>query len=404
MQTRRNFLKTATFAAAALPAANFEDMASAVKPLEIGDYQQRIARAQELLERHGCVALYLNGGSSLKYFTGVEWGLSERMFAAILPARGEIAWICPAFEEKRARERIRIGGERIRVWQEHESPYELARSIFRDLGFASGRVAIEPSVRHFVVAGLAGKAPAIRWVAGHAITEGCRGVKSSKEIAYLRLANMMTKKACAAALTKLREGMTEQELGQIVSREHAALGARGGASVVGFGPNAALPHGSRTVRKLQAGDVVLVDAFCIVEGYVSDVTRTTVFGRPSDKQRRVWDAVKKAQEAAQAAARPGLACQQLDRAARKVVEDAGYGPGYKYFTHRLGHGIGLDGHEVPYLVEGNKTPLAMGMTFSDEPGIYIDGEFGMRLEDILVVTDTGAEYLGDPSPSLEQPQ
>lgn len=412
MQSRRHFLKTTalTAAAATLPAAAqtgdpiaaLKNMASAARPLETADYQARIERAQTLLKDAGWNALFVAGGTTLGYFTGTEWHLSERMFAVILPARGEPTWICPAFEEKRAMERIKIGANRVRIWQEHESPYELVRATLKDLGVASGKVAVEPEVRHFVVDGLAQAAPAVAWVAGNRISDGCRGVKTAKEVEYMRLANQITKKAFRTALSMLREGMSEGELGQIISRAHGALGTRGYAGV-GFGPTSAFPHGSVIARKLQPGDIVLIDGGCSVQGYQSDVTRTTVFGKPSDKQRKLWDLINKAQDAAAAVARPGVRCEELDRAARKVIEAAGYGPGYKYFSHRLGHGIGMDGHEYPYLVEGNKLPLAPGMSFSDEPGVYLHGEFGVRLEDIIVVTESGVEFLGEKSSSIEEP-
>ena len=228
---------------------------------------------------------------------------------------------------------------------------------------------------------------------GSVITEGCRGIKNEKEIAFMDLANKITKLAYREAFKQLREGMTPRDLSGAISAAHQQMGVRGSGGPQ-FGPSTAFPHGSRVPRTLQNGDVIMVDGGCTVEGFQSDVTRSIVFGTPTDKQKVVWDIVKKAQTAALNAAKPGVACEEVDRAARKVIEDAGYGPGYKYFAHRLGHGIGMDGHEYPYLVKGNTLKLQSGMTFSDEPGIYIYGEFGIRHEDCFVVTEDGARYLG----------
>lgn len=355
-------------------------------------------KARRLMRQHNVSALYLNGGSTLSYFTGMEWGLSERMFAVILPRQGELIYISPAFEGRRAQERIKLGKD-LRLWQEDESPYELVRIALADRGIRSGAVALEPMVRHFVSDGLAAATPGIHWVSGRAITDGCRMIKDEKELAFMRAADQIAKTAFRNAFKSLREGMTEADLGQTISRAFTSLGARGGALVL-FGPNSAFPHGSTRQRKLIAGDIVLVDGGCSVQGYQSDVTRTVVFGKPSDKHRQIFQIVHAAQTAAREAARAGVPCEAVDRAARQVIEQAGYGPGYKYFTHRVGHGIGLDGHEEPYLVKGNKLLLQPGMTFSDEPGIYIEGEFGLRLEDIIHITADGCEVLGETEDKL----
>ncbi|MDH4220407.1 MAG: M24 family metallopeptidase, partial [Candidatus Aminicenantes bacterium] len=228
---------------------------------------------------------------------------------------------------------------------------------------------------------------------GDVVTEGCRGIKTEKELAYMDLANKITKLAYKEAFQHLQQGMSAGELAGIIRKAHQQMGVSGGGWPQ-YGPNSAFPHGSTVVRDLQEGDAIIVDGGCGVEGFRSDVTRTVVFGKPSDKQKRVWEIVKKAQAEALKAVRPGVPCKDIDRAARKVIEDAGFGPGYKYFTHRLGHGIGLEGHEYPYLVKGNKLKLQPGMTFSDEPGIYIYGEFGVRLEDCFVVTEDGGRFFG----------
>jgi Xaa-Pro dipeptidase len=381
------------------PFADLKSMIGGVQKLAPEDYQSRLEQAHRLMMEHKVDLLYLNGGSSMEYFGGIRWGLSERMFAMLIPARGEIAYVCPRFEEGRGREQIRFGTD-IRTWEEDQSPYQSVKRILQDRGIATGTIAIEPSVREFVVYGMEQVCPAAKFINGDAISQGCRMIKTKKEQDYMALASEITQKAYEAAFRTLREGMTAGELSRNISLAHTRLGATGGA-MIGFGPNAAFPHGSVAERTLKSGDVVLVDGGCRVEGFQSDVTRTVVFGKPTEKIRQVWDIVKRAQDVALETARPGVPCEAVDAAARKVIVDAGYGPDYKYFTHRLGHGIGMDGHEYPYLVRGNKLPLRAGMTFSDEPGIYIVGEFGVRTEDVMVVSEDGARLFRNTTPTLE---
>lgn len=372
--------------------AKFENMVAGVKPLAPEDYEHRLERAQRLLASHKIDGLFLTGGANLVYFTSVNWGTSERTFGALLNLKKKPVWVCPAFELDRAKELI-PEGQQIRVWEEDESPYKLISEIMKTLGARSGRLALSPSANSFVFFGLRKDAPSLELVDGAAISEECRGTKTEKEIAYMDLANKITKLAYREGFKHLREGMSPRDLFSIINATHQQMGVSGGGGPQ-FGPNTAFPHGSRAFRTLHEGDVVMVDGGCSVEGYRSDVTRTIVFGRPSDKQRTVWDIVKKAQSEALKASRPGASCEEADRAARKVIEEAGFGPGYRYFSHRLGHGIGLEGHEYPYLVKGNKLKLQPGMTFSDEPGIYISGEFGIRTEDCMVITEAGARFLG----------
>ncbi len=372
---------------------------SRITPLPAEEYEARQDKARKLMAGAGLDALLLMGGSSLNYFTGVHWGRSERVFAALLPRRGELGYVCPAFERRRAEEQVRFGKD-LRTWEEHQSPYQLLRQLLRDRNVR--RLGMEETLPYFVAAGLAREAPGVAQSPADPVTAGCRMVKSGREIALMELAAEATRNSILAAFRNLREGMTPPELAQAVAAGHARQGARPAFAIVGFGPESAFPHGSTRPQKLREGDVVLVDAGCLVEGYQSDITRTTVFGTPTDRQRRVWDAVKKAQSAALAAARPGVPAETADAVARRIIEDAGWGPGYKFFSHRLGHGIGLDGHEWPYLVRGNRLPLEPGMAFSDEPGIYIYGEFGVRLEDVMVITETGARLLTLQSQSIQE--
>jgi Xaa-Pro dipeptidase len=417
MLTRRKWLRTALWGVAGaagvakLEAAqperdSLKDRPSSpfldgVPKISAEDYLQRQERARQLMGESGIDALYLTGGTSLAYFSGVRWGRSERLFAMVLPRRGAPVFICPAFEEMRARERTGPGAD-IRVWQEHESPFRLVARVLADLGLRTGTVGVEETVRFFEVDGLAKAAPQLRLVSGDPVTHRCRGIKSEKEVAIMRAANRLTLDVYRTALRRIREGMTEDQVAGLIRAEFRKRGVSGGALVL-HGPNAAFPHGTSKRQKLREGMVVLVDGGCSLNGYRSDVTRSFVFGKPTDRQMRVWEAVHRAQEAALQAAIPGRSCGEVDGAARHVIEKAGFGPGYRYFTHRLGHGIGMDGHEWPYLVQGNSVKLEAGMTFTNEPGIYLYGEFGIRLEDVMVITEKGAEFLTDPSPSISWP-
>jgi Xaa-Pro dipeptidase len=381
--------------AAALPNAK------QAKPITREERLQRQETARRYMKDAAIDAIILTGGSSLMYFTGTQWGISERMFALVFPQKGDVAWVVPAFEKGRAIEQIKFGSD-IRTWEEDESPYQLVATVLKDRGITTGTLGVEETVRFVFSNGVARAAPALKLTSADPVTARCRRVKSKHEIELMRLSNQITLKAYEIASQSLREGMTQGELSGKISAAHQQMGMRGGAMVL-FGESAAYPHGTVNAPKLKQGDVVLMDGGGSVEGYASDITRTTIFGKPGDKVLRAWDLVKQAQGAALKAARPGRTCEDLDYAARKVIVEAGYGPGYKYFTHRLGHGIGLDGHEWTYLVKGNKTVLEPGMSFSNEPGIYVPGEFGVRLEDIMVITESGAELLTGQASSIEQP-
>ena len=408
---RRDFMKFTAMSALALSmdakeilgddGKPVENMAKRGKPITREEYLQRQETARRYMREAGLDAIFMTGGSSLSYFTGAQWGISERLFAMVFPARGEPAYVTPAFERDRALEQIKFGSD-VRKWEEDESPYALVAAILKDRGIATGKLGIEETVDYRFSDGVAKAAPAMKFASADPVTARCRRIKSPHEIELMRLANQLTLKAYEIALKSLSEGMTHYELGAKISQAHQQLGAQGGALVL-FGKYSALPHGTVTPQKLREGDTVLIDGGCDVLGYKSDITRTTVFGKPTDRQRSLWEIERRAQAAALKAARPGAACEDVDAAARKVIVDAGFGPDYKYFTHRVGHGIGMDGHEWTYLVRGNKTKLEPGMTFSDEPGIYIPGEIGVRLEDIMAITESGAELLTGQAQSIEQP-
>jgi len=402
---RRTFLATAA-GAVALTAVQNTGLAAAstVTPITDAERMARIEKARRLMVENKIAAIFLEPGSSMYYYTGIHWGLSERMFGMVLPAQGEIAYVVPGFEEARARELIRFGKD-VRVWQEDEPPGMRVAEVLKDRGIATGRIGVEERVRFFLFDGIRKAAPALEYVSADPVTAGCRMIKSAAEIALLQAANDLTIEAFTIGLASLKEGMTQHDLGANISAAFRKLGASDGGALVGLGKFSAFPHGSIELQKLREGDVVLIDGGCHVEGYESDVTRTTVFGKPSARQRQIWELEHKAQSAAFAAAQVGATCESVDAAARKVITDAGFGPGYKVpgLPHRTGHGIGLDGHEWTNFVRGNKTKIRPGMCFSDEPMITNYDEFGVRLEDCLYITDNGPRFFTKQSVAIDQP-
>jgi Xaa-Pro dipeptidase len=367
-------------------------------PISQAERAERRAKAQRLMTTSGVHAMLVEPGPSLDYFGGLRWGRSERLFALLIPRRGDAIVICPAFERERAESQI-DGRFRIRVWQEDESPYALVASVIRDWGFAAGTLAVESSARLFVADALARVRPALQVISADPITQACRGVKDAHEVAIMRHANRVTIEAYRATLQTLREGMTQSDLGRILSQAFQRLGYNGGALVL-FGESSAYPHGLEQPRALESGQIVLIDGGTSVHGYASDITRTVAFGTPAAEAEKVFNIVREAQRRALQAARPGKKAGEIDTVARDYITAQGYGPGYKFFTHRLGHGIGLEGHEWPYLVKGSDVVLRPGMSFSDEPGIYQYGKFGVRLEDIMVITENSAELLTAAARSL----
>lgn len=380
-------------------------------PITVDERRARIERARALMAREKLDAIVLAGGTSLSYFTGARWGNSERLMALVLPQRGDAFGVMPAFEAERVREQLASGplsNVSLRLWQEDESPFASLAAGLKERGMATGRVGVEETLKFVFSDGIAVAAPTVTIVSATPVVAGCRMIKSSHELALMRLACRATLTCYEAIYKALRPGMTDTEVGGLVAAAYARLGFRGEASVQ-VGEYTASPHGSATPQTIREGTIIMMDDGCVVEGYLSDITRTFVLGKPTDKMRQVFAIVSRAQAAALKAARPGVSLGAIDAAARQVISDAGYGPGFKYFTHRLGHGIGMDMHEWPYLVPQNMygwerdLKAQVGMTFSDEPGIYIPGEFGIRLEDDMVVTEGGAELLTPPSRSLDDP-
>lgn len=373
------------------------------KAVPIGDdeYRARLAKAQRLMAEQGMDALFVGAGTSLKYFVDLDWWGSERTAGVLLARHGDPVYITPDFERSRALEQIRFGKD-VRTWQENESPFALIADTLRGMGVATGTLGIEEKVPFFIAEGIAQAAPQLKLANATPVTAGCRAVKSEAEIALLQIANDATLACYHAVWQALQPGMTQQDVQALVALAYGQLGVRGFVDI-NVGKYTAQPHGSREPQKIEEGTVVILDDGCLVHGYISDITRTFVLGKASDKMKRVFALVQKAQIAAREAARTGGMMGDIDAAARKVIADGGYGPGYRFFTHRLGHGIGMDMHEWYYAVGDSRQPILSNMTLSDEPGVYIPGEFGVRLEECMVTTPEGGRWFTPQSPSIEQP-
>ncbi len=381
-------------------------MKEQARPITNEERQTRQEKARALMESNDLDAILLMEGTSLNYFTGIRWWGGERLFAMLLPAKGTAFYVCPGFEEGRAREQIAKAPEGsqpdVRIWQEDENPYQRIAQGLKDRDILTGKIGIEETVHFVFREGLEKAAPQAKLLSATPVTAGCRMSKSRAELDLMQLASNVTLTAYQAVYRAMHDGMTQFEVAKLVEAAHDKLGFPGDA-LVEVGEYSAFPHGSVQPQIIREGVPVLIDGGCKVEGYQSDLTRMLVLGTPPDKLKKVFEIVHRAQSAALAAARPGVECGSVDAAARKVITDAGYGPDYKFFMHRLGHGLGMDGHEWPYLVRGNALKLAPNMTFSDEPGIYLRGEFGVRLEDDMHITENGAELFTPQSPSLEHP-
>jgi Xaa-Pro aminopeptidase len=411
---KRQFLRlsAASSLGAVLPATRFamasgdtlEDMTKGLQPIGTAERMQRVDKAQQLMRANGIDALLLEAGSALVYFTGIHWWRSERFTGAIIPADGEIAVVTPYFEEPSIRESLSFGDD-VRTWHEHENPFALVAGILRDRGLRRGKLAIEETVRHFIVHGVQQAAPRFTVVSGNAITRGCRMYKSANELALMQAANNVTLAAYRHVYDSIEAGMTPSEVSSLMSATTRALGGTPQFSSVLLNEASAYPHGSAQPQTVTDGGVILMDCGCAVHDYESDISRTWVYGEPSAKQRKVWNTVKRGQELALETAQIGTPAGKVDDVVRAYYESEGFGPGYKTpgLSHRLGHGIGMDGHEPVNFVHGESTPLAAGMCFSNEPGIYLFGEFGVRLEDCLYMTDEGPELFTALSPSLDRP-
>ncbi|WP_447756589.1 M24 family metallopeptidase [Sphingopyxis fribergensis] len=410
---RRQFLGTAALGglAASLPVSAFAadtaglpDLAAKAVPIDKAERMARIAKAKELMRANDIGALLIEPGSSLIYFTGVRWSRSERLTAAVLTREGEIAVITPFFEEPSVRESLGVDAE-VLTWNEDENPLAAVAAWLGKRGLAKGRIGVEETVRYFAVDGLEKAMPGITVVNGAPVVRGCRMHKSPAEIALMQIASNITIAAYRHTAPRVEAGMSRDEVGAIMAAATAALGGKGGFELILLGEASAYPHGSGKPQMVRDGEVVLMDCGTTVHGYQSDISRTFVFGKASARQRQVWDQMRKGQDVAFAAAKLGTPAGAVDDAVRAYYQGLGWGPGYKLpgTSHRTGHGIGLDGHEPVNLVHGETTKLAPGMCFSNEPGIYIPGEFGIRLEDCFYMTDSGPKWFSEPPPSIDEP-
>ncbi len=410
---RRQFLGTAALAglAAGLPVsslaadtAGLPNLAAKAVPIGKAERAARIAKAKELMRANDIGALLIEPGSSLIYFTGVRWSRSERLTAGVLTREGEIAVVTPFFEEPSVRESLAVDAE-VLTWNEDENPLAAVAAWLGKRGLTKGRIGVEETVRYFAVDGLEKAMPGATVVNGAPVVRGCRMHKSPAEIALMQIAADITLAAYRHTAPRIEAGMTPADIGAIMKAATIALGSKSEFELILLGEASAYPHGSGKPQAVKSGEVVLMDCGATVHGYQSDISRSFVYGTASARQRQVWDQMRKGQDVAFAAAKLGTPAGKVDDAVRAYYESLGWGPGYKLpgTSHRTGHGIGLDGHEPVNLVRGETTKLAPGMCFSNEPGIYIPGEFGIRLEDCFYMTDSGPKYFSEPPPSIDKP-
>ena len=410
---KRQFLKLSGVAGVAAvagtqvlaPAADdLSDMTLSAEPIGVDERLSRVANAQRLMRQNDIDALLVEAGSALVYFTGVRWWRSERFTGAIIPREGDIAFVTPYFEEPSVRESMTFGDD-VRTWHEHENPFDLVAGILADRGLESGRIGIEETVRHFIVDGVARAAPDFETVSGNVVTRGCRMFKSPAELALMQIANDVTLAAYRHVYAQVEVGMLPADVSRLMNDATRALGGSPRFASVLLNEASAYPHGTRQPQTVKEGGVILMDCGCEVHDYESDISRTWVLGEPTDRHRQIWNTVKRGQEIALETAVVGTPAGTVDDVVRRYYESEGFGPDYKTpgLSHRLGHGIGMDGHEPVNFVRGESTRLAPGMCFSNEPGIYVYGEFGVRLEDCLTITARGPELFTALSPSIDDP-
>jgi Xaa-Pro dipeptidase len=374
------------------------------KPISVEERRGRLAKVQALMQAQRIAALLVEPSSTLEYFTGVRWRRSERTTAAVIPAQGKIVVVTPAFEEPSVRETLQVDGD-VRAWSEHESPFPLIADALRNRGAGVGPLAVEETTRFFIVDGVRKATRGIEVVSGDSLVRPCRLIKSSAELALMQTANDVTISALRYVHARLQAGMSAADIGALMDVATGALGGKPEFSLVLLNEASAYPHGSVKPQTVREGSVILMDCGCTVQGYQSDISRSWVFGAPTPRQRKIWDTVKRGQEIALETAKIGAPVGGIDDAVRAFYVREGWGPGYHLpgLSHRTGHGIGLDGHEPAYLVHGDATPLQAGMCFSDEPGLYIPGEFGIRLEDCWHMTEAGPKLFTALATSIDQP-
>ena len=383
--------------------ATIQPWADRAPAITLAERQARIERARAAMVDAGADALLVGAGLSLSYFTGIGWGMIERLVAMVLTPRGKPYIVCPAFEQGSLEAILTLDVD-LRLWEEHESPSALVAAILREAG--ATRLAIDPALPFGMAERVRLAAPSASVLDATPIIDGCRAIKSEPELALMQQAKRMTLEVQRRAARVLAPGIRASAVRGFIDAAHKAIGSAGSTfCIVQFGASTAFPHGLPQDDELREGDMVLIDTGCAVEGYNSDITRSYVFGKADDEQRRIWDIEAEAQRAAFDAVRPGVPCAAIDAAARAVLERHGLGPDYRLpgLPHRTGHGIGLSVHEAPYLVRGDETLLQPGMCFSNEPMIVVPGRFGVRLEDHFHVTDHGARWFTEPSRAIDEP-
>ena len=395
---------TAILRAAEPDLSGLSDIAGSARPIDAGERTARLTRAQSLMKAAGIGAVLIEPGSSMIYFTGVRWHTSERLTLAILPVEGEPCIVTPFFEEPSVRETLAVPAE-VRVWQEDENPLAVVAGFLRDRKLAARPIGLEAEVRYFAYAALARVLPDAKIVSADPVVRACRMLKTPAEIALMQAATEVTLAAYRWTYARVEKGMTGPEIGVLMNAATRKLGGAPEFALALIGEASAYPHGSREIHRVADGQVVLMDCGCTVQGYQSDISRTWVHGAATVDQRKTWDQVARGQQIAFAAARPGAPAGSVDDAVRRHYEVLGYGPGYKLpgLSHRTGHGIGMDGHEPVNLVRGETTRLAAGMCFSDEPGIYIPGRYGVRIEDCFHMTPAGPKWFSEPPRSIDAP-
>jgi Xaa-Pro dipeptidase len=410
MISRRSLLQSAGAAAfvapgspsAASAAAGLKSLTGNARPISIDERRARIAKAQQLMLDRKIGALVVESGPTLEYFTAINWWRSERVTAAVIPAHGEPTIVTPHFEEPSIREMLQIPSA-VKTWDEHEDPFTLLASVMRACATAGMPLAVESTTRFFISDAL--RRAGIEITSGDSVTRPCRMIKSAAEIALLQVANDVTMAAYAWVRPRVSTGMRSEDIVALMNEATRSLGGEPLFSLALLNEASAYPHGSHQAQMVREGSTVLMDCGCQVLGYQSDISRTWVLGEPNARQRKVWHTVKRGQQIALEAAKPGIQCGRIDAAVRAFYKREGWGPGYRLpgLPHRTGHGIGMDGHEPPYLVLSDMTPLESGMCFSDEPGIYIPGEFGVRLEDCWHMSERGPELFSGLARSIDDP-
>ncbi len=418
---KRAFLKASGLGVAALGAVTFSRLAIAnsaasssqsglsnivgdIKPISADERRARIAKAQSLMQQHNIAAIVIEPGASMDYFAGIQWWRSERLTALVIPREGDIAVVTPFFEEPSVRETLTVGDD-VRVWQEHESPFAQVKQVLTDRKIKHGKIGFESTVRYFVLEGVMKALGNFQHTSAEPVILGCRITKSAHELKLMHKANEITLTAYEHVWKQLEQGMDQQHVKALMSDAQQQLGGAGVWNMALFNEASAYPHGTRQTQTIREGSVVLMDCGCNVYGYQSDISRTFVYGEPSAKQKKVWNLVREGQQLAFNTAKVGTPAGKIDDTVRKMYVAKGYGPDYKLpgLSHRLGHGIGMDGHEKINFVRNETTHLAKGMCLSNEPGLYLPGEFGVRLEDCIYMGTEKAHWFTQPPESLEKP-